>query len=367
MKQLKTLFIFICLNLILLPIGMVNANDALKLSILKEEIISPQTEEFDCHSSCIIEVSPDVLCAAWKGGPGKGYTNIDIKKNVGIWVSLSHNGEWSAPTQVVESVNSVCWSPVLVKISESELALFYRIGKDPRHTTSLVKYSFDGGVSWTKEELLPAGIVGPTKAKPVFDRDGNMICGSSVEVGEPDDELKATACWIEILSKSTSQWSKHGPIQIPYRQFGCIEPALFWGEDGILKLVCRDRSQRIGLQGWVWTAESSDGGKTWSELKETTVPNPDSGICVTEFDADHTLLFYNNSHTSRYPLSCGVTTDGGKSWSHLLDLENNAGEFPSATVDSQGLVHVTYAWKASEESQRSIKHVILQREVKDPQ
>lgn len=325
--------------------------------VVKEEIISPDIEDFDCHSSSLIEVSPGVLCIAWKGGPGKGKSNIDMKQGVGIWLSFFKDGQWSSPKEIVQSPNSVCWNPVLHKGINGELVLFYRIGVDPRHTISMFKRSFDGGLNWSTEEILPAGILGPTKSKPLIDEKGNLICGSSVEVGAPADKFKATACWIEILSGQ--RWSKYGPLEIPGKRFGCIEPALFFTGDGVLKMLCRDRSNRVGAEGWVWIAESRDAGKTWSELNKTNLPNPDSGIEVLVLPNENTLLIYNHSHTNRYPLSVALSKDSGNSWNLLFNIEEKSGEFPSATLDFQGYVHVAYAWTPPGKSQRRIKHVVM--------
>lgn len=325
--------------------------------VINEYIISPNIEDFDCHSSSLMEVSPGTLCAAWKGGVGKGKSNIDMKQNVGIWFSLFKNGSWNEPEQIVQAPNSVCWSPVLAKYPNGRLVLFYRIGMDPRHTISLFKSSEDGGLSWSKEEMLPAGITGPTKTKPLIDEKGNVICGSSVEVGAPEDEFKATACWIEIFSDQ--KWSKYGPIEIPGKRFGCIEPALFRGKDEIVKMLCRDRSNRIGSEGWIWMAESTDMGKTWSELRKTNIPNPDSGIEVISLNSDNILLIYNNSHTNRYPLSVALSKDCGNTWNLLFNIEEESGEFPSAILDSEGYVHVSYAWIPPGKKQRQIKHIII--------
>ncbi len=354
MKNLGKLFVFLTFLTFQSALFSVEKEQV----VINECYLSPDIEEFDCHSSCLIEASPGILCAVWKGGPGKGMSNIDLKQNVGIWLSLFKNGEWNAPKQIVETPNSVCWTPVLTKYPDGKLVLFFRVGSDPRHTISLSKYSLDGGVNWSDTEILPAGIVGPTKSKPIFDNNGNMICGCSVEVGSPDDELKATACWIEILSND-NHWSKYGPIEIPGKRFGCIEPTLFWGSNGSLKLLCRDRSNRVDLEGWIWVAESFDNGKTWSELKKTPLPNPDAGIDTLSLSNENILLIYNDSHTDRYPLTVALSNDNGNSWIPLLDLESESGEFPSATLDSQGLVHVSYAHIPTGKTQRRIKHVVI--------
>lgn len=134
--------------------------------LLKEEFLSLDYSNFDCHSSSIVETTDGHLCAVWKGGPGDGKSNIDIKKNVGVWSSLFDGTKWSEPQEIVTSPHSVCWNPVLCKFPSGELFLFYRIGNDPSQTVSFMKKSLDSGMTWSKEEILPAGIIGPTKNKP---------------------------------------------------------------------------------------------------------------------------------------------------------------------------------------------------------
>jgi len=325
--------------------------------VISEQFISQDGENFDCHGSSLIDVS-GVLCAVWKGGPGTGKCNVDMKEKVGLWLSRFENDEWTKPEQIVDAPGSVCWTPTLAKHPSGELLLFYRLGKDPQHAVGLCKRSLDQGLTWSEAEVLPAGILGPIKYKPVFDNAGNMICGSSAEVGAPEDVYKATACWVEILS-ADGQWSSHGPIEIPGKRFGALEPNLFWGKDGVLKMFCRDRSNKIGLEGWIFEAESKDNGKTWSELKKTAVPNSDSGFDLVSLGDGKMLLFFNNSHLNRYPLTVALSTDYGDSWTPVFDLESESGEFPSTIVDRQGFVHLTYAYMPTGKTQRQIKYMKL--------
>lgn len=318
---------------------------------LQAEIISPAIADFDCHGSSLVEVNPGTLCVVFKGGPGKGLSNIDMKENVGIWMTRYENNQWSAPALIVETPDSVCWTPVLCQRND-ELLLFYRVGAYPRTAVSMLKRSLDGGRTWSEPELLPAGIVGPLTS-PIFDAQGNMYCGSSVEAGAFSDTYKATACWVEVLS-SDGIWYKYGPLEIPGKRFGAIEPSLFWGEDGSLKLLCRDRANKVGEEGWIWSSVSSDLGKTWAPLVKTNLPNPDSGICTLDLGKGEILLFYNNSHTNRYPLSIALSKDYGTSWTPLYDV--GPGEFPSAIIDSVGIVHLIYAEIKDGSNQRQITH-----------
>lgn len=325
--------------------------------IVKEEFLSPDVEHFDCHTSSIVETEPGHLYAIWKGGAGEGECNCTIKQGVGIWASSFDGKSWSMPKEIVMLPDSVCWNPVLCKLPSNELLLFYRVGPDPRRMVALMKRSNDLGQSWSEAEILPAGIIGP-KRQPLINADGTLICPSSVEVGEPDDLFKATACWIEISTDRGIHWSKVGPFELPGRKFGGIEPVLFFDTNGDMRMLCRDRAHRIGEKGYIWEAISRDGGLHWSEFEQTDLPNPDAGIDVVDLGDGKRLLIYNHSHTERSPLNIALSVDGGEHWSEPYLLADT-GEFPAATVTSDGMVHVTYSMRPSDSEQRRIMHVVI--------
>jgi predicted neuraminidase len=326
--------------------------------VLKEEFLSPERDHFDCHSSDIVETAPGCFCAVWKGGPGDGKSNIDIEKNVGIWLSLYTADGWSEPKEIVRAESSVCWNPVLCPLSEQEILLFFRIGPDPRRTVSFLKRSFDGGHHWTKEEILPAGIVGPTKCRPIVTSVGTLLCPSSVAVGDPEGLFKATAVWIDLSEDGGRHWKKIGPLELPNRKFGVIEPTLFYDHLGRLRMLCRDRANKIGEKGFIWAAVSIDEGLSWSEFEQTSLPNPDSGIATVDLGTGKIILLYNHSHVDRYPLNLAISLDGGEHWSdpYVLDA---SGEFPAGFLAADGGLHITYAVASVSGGQRRIKHVIV--------
>ena len=303
-----------------------------------------------------IEIAEGKYCAIWTGGRGAGKNNMNMRENVGLWLSIYEGNRWSEPKEIVGAPRSVCWTPVLCKNALGELLLFYRIGPDPRQLVSLLKRSNDG-LHWSKEEILPAGIVGPTKNRPLILK-GTILSPSSVEVGGPQDVYKATACWIEISNDNGNHWKKVGPLELADRKFGVIEPALFYDMQGNLRILCRDRAHRIGEKGYIWMALSEDTGLHWSEFKRTDLPNPDSGIDVVDLGMGKLILIYNHSHTKRDPLNLAVSLDGGDTWSEPFIL-SSSGEAPSGMLSSDGLVHITYALTSGNNSQRRIKHAVI--------
>jgi predicted neuraminidase len=238
--------------------------------------------------------------------------------------------------------------------------LFYRVGAEPWASVAFLKRSYDNGEHWGEAELLPAGIVGPSKNKPLFLEDGTMLCPSSMQAGSAEMSRKATAVWIDISKDGAKTWVKSGPLAIEGQPFGAIEPAIFWDGEGNIRMLCRDRALRVGKKdGHIWTSVSSDKGKTWSPLEKTDLPNPDSAFDAVDLGQDKIVLIYNHSQTARHPLSLAVSTDGGKSWEKKMDLEETTGEFPAAILSTDGTIHVIYAYEI-QTGQRRIKHLTIE-------
>jgi predicted neuraminidase len=98
-----------------------------------------------------------------------------------------------------------------------------------------------------------------------------------------------------------------------------------------------------------------DGGKSWSAVILTPLPNPSAGTdAVTLADGRH-LLVYNHTPKGRTPLNVALSDDG-KSWAAALVLESEPGEYsyPAFIQAPDGLVHVTYTWK-----RERIRHVVI--------
>ena len=92
-------------------------------------------------------------------------------------------------------------------------------------------------------------------------------------------------------------------------------------------------------------ADSSDGGKTWTPAKPTTLPNPNSGIDAVGLRDGRIVLVYNHTEKARSLLNVAVSGDGDR-WNSFRALESEPGEFsyPAVIQGSDGNVHITYTW-----------------------
>ena len=206
----------------------------------------------------------------------------------------------------------------------------------------------DNGRTWGEARLLPDGILGPIKNKPVALPDGTIFSPSS-------DEPNGWHVHFERSTDAGKTWTRYA-VQDSGGEWGAIQPAILIHPNGRLQALCRSRGC-----GKLLETRSSDSGRTWTPLSPMDVPNPNSGIdAVTLKDGRHVLV-YNpveagaNRWGPRTPLSVAVSAEG-KTWRRILDLETEPGEYsyPAVIQAGDGKIHIAYTWK-----RERIRHVVV--------
>lgn len=319
----------------------------------------------ECHSSTIVE-TPSGLVAAWFGG------TREKDPDVGIWLSRQVNGKWTAPTEVVNGVQSMnlrypCWNPVLFQPKEGPLMLFYKVGPDPRLWWGMLTTSDDGGKTWAWPEKLGehwavGHLLGPVKNKPIQLADGTILCPTSTEVDVPGED----GYWrvhFEITRDLGKTWDVVGPIHNGI-EFDAIQPSILTYANGDMQILCRTK-QKVVSQSW-----SKDGGRSWSTMTATELPNPNSGTDAVTLKDGRQLLVYN--HTTRESEIPGrqmlnvAVSDDGLDWKPVHTLERETGSrpqgerhwgeysYPAVIQAKDGMVHITYTY-----NREGVKHVVL--------
>jgi predicted neuraminidase len=290
------------------------------------------------HASTIAE-TPGGLVAAWFGGAHEGHPEV------GIWCARRQDDRWSEPGRVMEGADAhgrsqPCWNPVLFQPRAGPLLLFYKVGPSPRRWWGMMATSADGGHSWSTGRRLPRGILGPIKNKPVQLADGTLLCPSSTE-------HLGWRCHLERTSDLGATWRRQRPLN--RRWFGAIQPCILHYPGGLMQILCRTRR---GVIGECW---SSDRGSTWSRMRATDLPNPDSGIDAVVLADGRALLAYNHARRGRTPLNLAVSHDG-RAWRPSRVLEDAPGEYsyPALIQGKDGGIHMTYTW-----NRRRIRYVSL--------
>ncbi|MCH2379746.1 MAG: exo-alpha-sialidase [Pedosphaera sp.] len=322
-------------------------------ALLSAELIYPLDNKPtpQCHASTIAETSTG-LAAAWFAGTREKNTDV------GIRVSRLVDGKWTKPLEVAdgsegEAKKYPCWNPVLFQPKKGPLMLFYKVGPTPSRWWGMLLTSKDGGKTWGNRRTLGKDdkighLIGPVKNKPIQLANGTILFPSSTE-------HKGWRVHFEATRDFGKTWKVIGPIN-DGKEFGAIQPSILTYADGRMQVMCRSR------QSVVTQSESKDGGKTWSKMTASSLPNPNAGTDAVTLKDGRQLIVYN--HTTRgirFPSGRNMLnvalSAAGKSWQPVLTLERAPGEYsyPAVIQAKDGKVHITYTWQ-----RKTIKHAVLE-------
>jgi predicted neuraminidase len=319
----------------------------------------------DNHASTLVELKGGDVQAAWFGGTKEG------APDVAIYGARLHAGSWSRPVELARADHVACWNPVLFHTKDGKLWLYYKYGTKPSTWAGARKWSADEGLTWSAEEQLPEGILGPIKDKPLVLADGTIVSGSSVEHGTWD-------AWVERSEDGGKTWTKFGPISLPESAdipdagamaasaagtntvvpadegahtklyppakttIGIIQPAIVWMGGHHLRFYARThaRAARIAV------GDSMDDGRTWSQARLIGLPNPNSGIDAVRLKDGRIVLIFNNSYNTRTPLNLAVSKDG-EHFTVFKTLEDGPGQYsyPAIIQAANGDLMMTYSWR----------------------
>lgn len=325
-----------------------------KPGVVLEEFLYTHAGFPSCHAVTIVELQNKELLATYFGGTAERNPDVEIRLQ-----RKKTDGSWTAPVSVADGIQPdgkrfPTWNPVIFQPKGGALMLYYKVGPSPKEWWGECKTSSDNGYTWSKAQKLPATILGPIKNKPIQLNDGTILSGSSTE----------DHGWVAHIERSTDggkNWTFIGPLNDP-KKVGAIQPALLTYADGSIQMLCRTND----AAGHIAECWSRDKGLTWSEMKNTMLPNNNSGLdAVTLKDGRH-ILVYNHAtrdqkgmgHKGRGILNVAVTRDG-KNWEAALILDysdepDKQYSYPSVIQTSDGLVHIVYTW-----SRKRIKHVVI--------
>ncbi len=318
-----------------------------------------------CHAASIVEVASGELLATWFAGTHEGHPDV------AIWSARYQDGRWSAPSVCADAMGTPLWNPVLFCDGGGVTWLFYKAGPDVPSWSGLSLRSSDGGVTWSMPAMLPAGLLGPAKNKPITLSNGNVLCPTSVET------WRNWTGWVEISADGGATWERCGPIlapdfgagdadavvsatwdastgqlQLPQHFSGVIQPTVWEYAPGCVRMLLRS-TQRIGA---VCMSDSFDYGRSWTQALATDLLNSNSGLDAVRLLDGRIALVCNPVVEGRTPLSILLSNDNGVTWPRRLDLETGAGEFsyPSIIQARDHLLHVVYTYRREQ-----IRHAIV--------
>lgn len=322
---------------------------------LKEDIFGPENRPTpSCHASTVLPLPDGNVLSAWFGGTAEGKDDVDI------WVCLRDSGVWGAPRRVSACASLPHWNPALFLRTDGTVTLYFKVGRDIPFWQTYVALSDDGGRSFGEPFPLVendmSGGRGPVKNKPVRLSDGTVLAPASTE---QDGEWRA---FVDLSRDDGISFDRQPDVPASYIDahgneslIHCIQPTLWESASGVHMLLRTSA-------GAAYRSDSTDGGRTWSHVERTSLPNNNSGLDVTR-TPDGVLWLVSNpvgeNWGARSPLTLQRSDDDGASWSEALVLEPYGGEdaefsYPAIVADG-GVLHITYTNQRQSISYRRVE------------
>ncbi len=142
----------------------------------------------------------------------------------------------------------------------------------------------------------------------------------------------------------------------PLPGLGCIQPTVLRRNDGTLVAYMREN----GPNERVRTSQSTDDGETWSQVTNTELLNPGSGLDGVRLANGHWVLVYNDTTKGRNQLAVSLSEDEGATWKWTRHLEQHAEgsyHYPAIIQGRDGRIHVVYSYFVADG--KSIKHAVF--------
>lgn len=314
------------------------------MKIISNEYIYP-LDDLSCHASHFVLLSGGDIFAVWFHGTAEGADDVCI------FGAKKTGGKWGEPRQLTPDDGQPHWNPVLHRMPDGKIWLFYKAGKPIAEWRTMVMVSDDECETFTEgRELVPGDVSGgrgPVRNKAIGLSDGCLLAPGSTEEGE-------WKCFIDRSVDGGASWHRSHDIRIPEEfiaycedktAHGLIQPTLWESSPGHIHALMRS------TEGKIFRSDSEDFGVTWSPAYATVLPNNNSGIDV-ERVGERLYLACNpvgNRRDSvwgrRTPLSILYSDDNGESWDKLTDLATGAGTFAYPALRyADGRLFVTYTW-----------------------
>jgi len=254
------------------------------------------------HASSIVFYHGKMF-SAWFGGTREGANDVCIYLN---------NGEKTKT--IGENIQLPCWNPIWL-VHRDDLYLMYKVGEFcDRWQTFIVRLDEEFNLLGPPQ-ILPAGLNGPVKTKPLIQND-RIYCGSSVET------MFDWTCYIEVYDIHNNRFkycSRSGPLTIPKKSFnagfgrqrptsGILQPAL-WRYDNDNDIHMFMRSSRGLSQMYYARLDTFDHDVARSPMPVTNMANPNSSVDVV-CHLGNLYLVCNPNSEERNPLAVYALGNG---------------------------------------------------------
>lgn len=260
--------------------------------------------------------------------------------------------QWTFPRVIADSPYRTDGNAVVWQAPNGLVWLFYVTRYGDSWSDSRIKYklSQDFGETWSDSEMLSFEKGMMVRAAPIVLNDGDYLLPIYHETGGDREVVGDTSTSLFLRwNEKARTWTETNRVHSPT---GNLQPSVVQIDDNYLIAYSRRGGGYEGKEeGWLIRSESRDGGRTWSEGKNSQFLNPNAAADFIKLKNGHLLLVYNNDKIERMPLSVAISTDNDQTYPHRRDIVNepgNSAAYPFAIQTKDGKIHIVYTsnWRS---------------------
>ena len=320
-----------------------------------ENFVNPARPGMRVHVSSLAAAGDRRLICTWYAGSREGVPDVAVyrafyEEDARAWtepqVLLDRQGASAELRRWVGKLGNA----VVINDNHGGLWLFYASMPGGWSTASLnYKLSRDGGRTWSDSQKL---ILSPFFNLTTNVKNNGVHLSRGAYLLPVYQEFLRKFGQVILLRPGRAGLSYE--IRRLSRAGRALQPVLIPLDER--KLVAFFRNAAGEGENHILRAESTDAGQTWSDLTETTLPNPNSGFDMLRLPDGAILGAINHAFTARSDLTLVISRDGGHDWQTLKVLEKAPGKEYSYPflLRSRGFYHLTYTYE-----RERIKHVVF--------
>ena len=305
------------------------------------------------HPACLTELANGDLYLVYYGGQG------EYARDTAVFGSQLAKGSttWTPPLAIARDPFRSLGNGVVWQAPDGLVWLFYVVRYGETWSTSRIqaKISRDNAATWSDAFMLHEGAGMMVRNRPIVLHDGDYLLPIYHETGNDPEVVGAESTSLFLrYQKAPGQWKQTGAIR---SKKGNIQPAVVEVSPGRLIAYSR-RGGGYGptTDGWMVRAESTDGGWTWSEGRDSTFQNPNAAVDFLKLASGYLLLVFNDSMTKRTPLVAALSTDGDATYLRRRNIAEGPGDFayPIVLQGADGRIHAVYTSNRRQEINHAV-------------
>lgn len=238
--------------------------------------------------------------------------------------SSDQGATWTSQDRVIveQEGRMNVMSVSLLRLQDGRIALFYLRKNSVTDCIPMVRFSHDEGETWTEPVPIitdKAGYFVLNNNRVIQLENGRLIMAVArhhTPDGQWTDSADLYAYYSDDMGKT---W--HSSSKVPNKSnIITQEPGLIELKDGRILMYIRASH---GAQQFSY---SEDNGASWSHIQRSAISSPLSPATIARIpNTKDLLLVWNNnpSSTLRTPLTAAISTDEGKTWKFLKNIEDD--------------------------------------------